>query len=116
MTTPLKTQKRQRIHRKIRAKVIGSMEKPRLAIFRSNKYMYAQLIDDATGTTLAAASDISLGEKLSKIDRAKKVGEMIAENGKKAKVTKVVFDRGGFAYRGRVQALADAARAGGLQF
>jgi large subunit ribosomal protein L18 len=78
--------------------------------------MYAQLIDDTKAITLASASDISLSDKISKVERAKKVGAMLAENAKKAKITTVVFDRGGFAYAGRVQALADAAREAGLNF
>jgi large subunit ribosomal protein L18 len=78
--------------------------------------MYAQLIDDVKGVTLASASDISVTNKQTKLERAKSVGTSLAESAKKLKITKVVFDRGGFAYRGRVQALADAARAAGLAF
>jgi large subunit ribosomal protein L18 len=114
--TAIKTEKRIRLHKKIRTRVEGTEARPRLAVFRSNKFMYAQLIDDTKAITLASASDISLSDKISKVERAKKVGAMLAENAKKAKITTVVFDRGGFAYAGRVQALADAAREAGLNF
>jgi large subunit ribosomal protein L18 len=116
MHTKDKTEKRTRLHRKIRTRVVGTEGRPRLAVFRSNRYMYAQLIDDNRGVTLASASDLGVSDKLSKVDRAKKVGTALAENAKKAKITQVVFDRGGFSYRGRVAALADAARAAGLTF
>jgi large subunit ribosomal protein L18 len=116
MNTQIKTQKRNRLHKKIRTRVSGTEARPRLAVFRSNRYMYAQIIDDTKGMTLASASDISLSDTISKVERAKKVGALLAENAKKAKVSSVVFDRGGFAYRGRVQALADAAREAGLSF
>jgi len=114
--TAIKTEKRIRLHKKIRTRVEGTDARPRLAVFRSNKFMYAQLIDDTKAITLASASDISLSDKMPKIERAKKVGTMLAENAKKVKITTVVFDRGGFSYAGRVQALADAARVAGLIF
>lgn len=116
MKTNIKTEKRIRLHKKIRSRVSGTADMPRLAVFRSNRYMYAQLIDDVKGVTLVSASDLGLNDKITKIDRAKKVGEKLAEAAKGVKITKVVFDRGGFSYRGRVQALADAARAAGLIF
>ena len=116
MKTNIKTEKRVRLHKKIRTRVSGTKECPRLAVFRSNRYMYAQLIDDVQGVTLASASDISAKDKVSKIERAKLVGKTLAEKGKKANITTVDFDRGGFSYRGRVQALADAAREAGLSF
>lgn len=116
MKTNLKTEKRTRLHKKIRTRVSGTEECPRLAVFRSNRYMYAQLINDDKGVTVASASDLSLGDKMSKVERARAVGKTLAESAKKANITKVVFDRGGFSYRGRVQALADAAREAGLQF
>jgi large subunit ribosomal protein L18 len=116
MKTNIKTEKRARLHKKIRTRVTGTAVRPRLAVFRSNRYMYAQLIDDVQGVTLVSASDISLADKVSKIERAKVVGKTLAEKGKKANITTVVFDRGGFSYRGRVQALADGAREGGLSF
>ena len=116
MKTNIKTEKRARLHKRIRSRISGTAERPRLCVFRSNKYMYAQLIDDVKGVTLASASDISVNDKLPKLERAKKVGTTLAENAKKLKITTVVFDRGGFSYRGRVQALADAARQAGLAF
>lgn len=116
MKTNLKTEKRARLHKKIRARVSGTMERPRLAVFRSNRYMYAQLIDDVKGVTLASASDIALTDKMTKVERARTVGKKLADEAKKHKITSVVFDRGGFSYRGRVQALADGAREAGLNF
>jgi large subunit ribosomal protein L18 len=116
MKTNIKVEKRARLHKKIRTRVSGTVECPRLAVFRSNRYMYAQLIDDVNGVTLAAASDLGVSDKLSKVERAKMVGQKLAENAKAKKITTVVFDRGGFSYRGRVQALADAARVAGLLF
>jgi len=114
-----KKDKRQKVRFKIRKRIVGSAEQPRLAIFRSNKEIYAQLIDDSSSTTLAAASsreNASTDDKLTKVDQAKSVGKMIAERAKKAGVDAVVFDRGGFLYHGRVKALADSAREEGLNF
>ena len=107
-----------RRHRRVRKKVVGTPERPRLAVYRSNRQVYAQVIDDFAGKTLAAASSISdAGKKAaSPKDRAKAVGLAVAERAKKAGVTKVTFDRGGFLYHGRVQALAEGAREGGLEF
>jgi len=116
MKTNIKTEKRVRLHKKIRSRVSGTAERPRLAVFRSNRYMYAQLIDDVKGVTVVSASDLSLSEKMNKVERARTVGKTLAEAAKKEKITSVVFDRGGFSYRGRVQALADAAREAGLLF
>ncbi|MDB5260042.1 MAG: ribosomal protein [Candidatus Nomurabacteria bacterium] len=116
MNKNIKTEKRIRLHKKIRTRVGGTGERPRLAVFRSNKYMYAQLIDDTLGQTLASASDLSISGKINKVERAKTVGKTLAEEAKKKNISQVVFDRGGFSYRGRVRALADAAREGGLQF
>ena len=116
MKTNIKTEKRERLHKKIRSRVSGTGERPRLAVFRSNRYMYAQLIDDVQAITLASASDISLTDKMTKVERAKNVGAKLAAEAKKKNITTVVFDRGGFSYRGRVQALADGAREGGLIF
>ena len=93
----------------------GTAERLRLNVFRSNKQIYAQVINDLTGKTLASASSLGL-EKLPKIEQAKKVGALVAEKAKAAGVEKVVFDRNGYLYHGRVQALADAAREGGLNF
>jgi large subunit ribosomal protein L18 len=112
---------RMRRHGRVRKRVTGSVERPRLSVFRSNVHIYAQVIDDAAGRTLAAASTVdkelttSLDGK-NKTEQAKAVGELIAQRAKAAGVDKVVFDRGGFKYHGRVQALADAAREAGLNF
>ena len=107
---------RQRRHARVRAKISGTKEMPRLNVFSSNTGIYAQVIDDVTGTTLVSSSSRSL--KLSNggnIEAAKLVGKDIAEKCKKAKINKVVFDRGGYLYHGRVSALADAAREAGLE-
>lgn len=114
MTTK-KEQRRIKIKFRIRKKVNGTAERPRLTVFRSNKQIYAQVINDVTGNTLASASSLGL-EKMAKCEQAKKVGEMIAEKAKAAGVEAVVFDRNGYLYHGRVQELADAARNGGLKF
>ena len=115
---------RRRIHIRIRKRVKGSAERPRLAVFRSLNHIYAQVIDDRTGRTLAAASSAekaattTSGGKQSggNVAAAKEVGIKVAERAKQAGIAKVVFDRGGFLYHGRVKALADAAREGGLEF
>ncbi len=116
MKTNIKTEKRARFHKKIRSRVSCTAECPRLAVFRSNRYMYAQLIDDVKGVTLASASDLGTSDKATKVEKAKMVGKKLADNAKTKNITSVVFDRGGFSYRGRVQALADAAREAGLVF
>jgi large subunit ribosomal protein L18 len=112
---------RRRRHYRLRRRVVGTPERPRLAIFRSLKHIYAQVIDDTEAKTLASAStmDGSLKGSLKTggdIEAAKAVGKLIAERAKEKGVSKVVFDRGGFAYHGRVASLADAAREGGLDF
>ena len=108
---------RHRRHRRVRGKVFGSAERPRLVVFRSNRGIEAQLIDDLEGKTLAAASWLNLKSfKGSKTEQAAEVGKLLAQNAKKANVETVVFDRGGYLYHGRVKALADAAREGGLKF
>lgn len=110
-----------RRHRRLRKRVTGSAERPRLSVFRSNMHIYAQVIDDAAGRTLVAASTqdrdaaASLDGK-TKTERAQVVGRLIAERALTAGITKVVFDRGGYKYHGRVQALAEAAREAGLNF
>ena len=110
-------QKRRRRHRRVRGKVSGTAERPRLVVFRSNRGIEAQLVDDLEGKTLAAASWLQLkGTKGSKTDQATAVGKLLAQNAKKADVETVVFDRGGYLYHGRVKALADGAREGGLKF
>ena len=113
-----KTRLRRSVRTRAKLRAVGN--RPRLSVFRSRKGIYAQVIDDAASKTLAAASDREIAEKerakMSKVDRAKKVGEMVAERAKKKKVSKIVFDKGSFRYHGRVKALADAAREGGLDF
>ena len=104
-------------HARVRSKIMGTNELPRLCVFRSNKNISCQIIDDETGTTLASASSLSLKLKNGgNIEGAKEVGKAIAVAAKKAKITQVVFDRGGYLYHGRVKALADAARENGLEF
>ncbi len=110
-------QLRERRHRRIRGKISGTAERPRLAVFRSNVGISAQLIDDQAGKTLAAAGWQQLKQfKGSKTEQAKEVGKLLAANAKKAGLTSCVFDRGGYLYHGRVKALADGAREGGLEF
>ena len=110
-----KTDKRIRLKKKIRAKIQGNATRPRLTVFRSNKFIYAQVINDVSGKTLAQASDIKMN-KGTKTERAKEVGKVIAGNAIKLKIKKVVFDRNGFKYAGRIKLVADEARAGGLEF
>ena len=117
--TDHKQELRRRRHKRVRRRVEGSAGRPRLAVFRSNKHISAQLIDDLSGRTLAAASSVETslrGTSGGNIDAAKAVGALVASRAKDAGITTVVFDRGGFAYHGRVAALADAARAEGLEF
>jgi large subunit ribosomal protein L18 len=111
-----KGEKRTRIHGRIRKKVAGTATRPRLAVFRSNKAIYCQLIDDVAGCTLAAASSREVTEGGNKVAQSKAVGTMIAERAKALNLSSIVFDRGGFLYHGRVQSLAEGAREGGLQF
>jgi large subunit ribosomal protein L18 len=110
-----KTDKRTRLKKKIRAKISGTAACPRLSVFRSNKFIYAQVIDDMAGKTLASASDVKIA-KGTKLERAKEVGKAIALASKAVKIEQVVFDRNGFKYTGRVKLVADEARAGGLKF
>ena len=111
-----KIARRAKIKAAIRTKVNGTAEQPRLTVFRSNCQIYAQVIDDEKGATLASASSLGIKDKMTKTEKAKKVGALIAEAAKKAGVEKVVFDRNGYLYHGRVQTLADAAREAGLKF
>jgi len=111
-----KEKRRLKIKAHIRKKIYGTAERPRLSVFRSNKQIYAQVIDDRCGKTLASASSLKIEEKLPKKELAAKVGELIAKNAKEAGIEKVVFDRNGYLYHGRVKELADAARKGGLKF
>ena len=108
---------RLRRHRRVRRRVAGTAERPRLAVFRSNRHIYAQLIDDRAGRTLAAAGSLAVGDgEGDKKAAARRVGAELAQRAKAAGITAVVFDRGGYQYHGRVKALADAAREGGLDF
>jgi len=106
---------RMRRKHRIRIRVRMAGERPRLSVFRSAKYIYAQIIDDASGKTLAAASSMKGASKKPKTEHAKEVGKAIAEEAKKLNIKKVVFDRGGYRYHGRVKALADSARENGLE-
>ena len=106
---------RQRIHDRIRRKLSGTAERPRLNVYRSLNHIYAQLIDDQTGTTLASASSIKL-KTGGNVAAAKEIGKAVAEAGVEKGIKKVVFDRGGYLYHGRIKALADAAREAGLEF
>jgi large subunit ribosomal protein L18 len=104
---------------RVRKKVMGTVEQPRLNVYRSNAHIYAQVIDDASGVTLVAASDLEIGEGLkgkTKSEAANEVGKLIAKKAVSKKIGKVVFDRGGRLYHGRVRSLADGAREGGLEF
>lgn len=109
---------RLRRHRRVRKKVKGTADRPRLAVYRSNRYIYAQVIDDVGGSTVAAASsqEKDLRTKNLNIETATEVGKMLGDRAKEAGVTVVVFDRGGYPFHGRVKALADGARTAGLEF
>ncbi len=111
-------QARERRHRRVRGKVRGTAERPRLAIFRSNRGIFAQLVDDDSGKTLAGASWLTLPKsfKGDKTEQAREVGKAVASAAREAGVESVVFDRGGYLYHGRVKALAEGAREGGLSF
>lgn len=111
-----KSARRLKIRSRIRKNVSGTPERPRLAVFRSNKEIYAQVINDVDGLTLASASSRSLKSKEAKLDQAKAVGKLIAEKAKSAGIETVSFDRGGYLYHGRVMALAEGAREEGLKF
>jgi large subunit ribosomal protein L18 len=126
----MKTAKEKKVmrHKKIRMRISGTMARPRLCVFRSANHIYAQLIDDKAGKVILSVSDLKLGKSaskdkgeakvvnLKKADRAKQVGNLIAEKAKGLKIEKVVFDRGGYGYHGRVKAVAEGAREGGLKF
>lgn len=109
-------QQRKLRHARVRARVSGTADKPRLNVFRSNTHIYAQLIDDATGKTLVAASSHEVKSKGKKAELAAQVGKLAAEKALKAGIKQVVFDRGGYQYHGRIKNLADAARENGLNF
>lgn len=114
-----KEYRRNKIKLRVRKKISGTNQRPRMSVFRSNKDIYVQLIDDRTGTTLLSASsrheDID-AQKITKTEKAKLVGKLIAEKAKEAGIDTVVFDRNGYLYHGRIKALADAAREGGIKF
>lgn len=128
MRPEVKVQKRAKRHLRIRKKIFGTDERPRLSVFRSKKQIYAQIIDDTEGHTLVACSSLSpeirdkireakeKGEIKSKVDIAFLVGEVLAQKAREKGITKVCFDRGGYKYHGRVKALAEGARKGGLEF
>ncbi len=108
--------RRIKIRRRIRGSISGTETKPRLSVFRSNKQIYAQIIDDVNGKTLVAASSAKLAEKVTKVETAAIVGKMIAEKALSAGIKQVVFDRSGYLYHGRIKSLAEGAREGGLIF
>ena len=109
------TERRFKRHLRVRNKISGTAERPRLVVFRSLKHIYAQLVDDTTQRTLATVSDLGI-EQGKKGERASEVGKLIAERAKSAGITRVVFDRAGYRYHGRIKAVADGAREGGLEF
>ena len=113
-----KAGRRKKIHYRIRRKITGTAQRPRLTVYRSNKYIYGQLIDDVAGITLASASsrEEDIVRNVNKSEQSKQVGKALAERAKSKNIETIVFDRGGYLYHGRVKALADGARGGGLQF
>ena len=114
-----KPQRLKRRHRRVRKKIMGTAQRPRLAVFRSNKHVYAQAIDDIAGRTIVAASTVEAAQRTgptATVDAAKSVGLLLAQRAREAGISTVVFDRGGFTYHGRVAAVADGAREGGLVF
>ncbi len=115
MTVRQYSQKRGRRRAKVRGKIFGTSKRPRLSVFRASKHIYAQLIDDKKGETLVAATDLAL-DKGTKTEKALLVGKDLAAKALRRKIKKVVFDRGGYKYHGRVRALAEGAREGGLEF
>jgi large subunit ribosomal protein L18 len=124
ITKSSKDQTRQKVHTRIRKKILGTSERPRLNVYRSTNHIYVQVIDDAQGVTLVSATSVEKGKGIKgekrptggNLSAAKEVGKLIAERAKQKGINKVVFDRGGYLYHGRVKALADAARAAGLEF
>jgi large subunit ribosomal protein L18 len=114
MTT--KIERRIKIKYRVRNKLSGTSERPRMTVFRSNKQIYVQIVDDSIGKTLVAASSLGLTEKIAKKEQASKVGEIIAKKAQEKGIASVVFDRNGYLYHGRIKEVADAARNGGLKF
>jgi large subunit ribosomal protein L18 len=115
MQAKQKVRSRQLRHRRVRRKISGTAERPRLAVYRSNKHIYAQMIDDVSGQTIVSASSLITGSDGDRTAQAKAVGGELAKRAKDAGITRAVFDRGGFQYHGRVKAVAEAAREGGLE-
>lgn len=111
-----KIERRKRRHKRVRANISGTPERPRLSVFRTNQHIYLQLIDDLAGKTITSASSLELKEKLSGKEKAAKVAKLIAERAKEKGIQKIVFDRGGFIYLGRVKIIAETLRKEGLQF
>ena len=111
----MKRQLRESKHKRVRKNIFGTAEKPRVAVFKSGQHIYAQIIDDNKSITIVAESDLKI-KGGTKTERATKVGETLAQKAVKAKITKIIFDRGGFSYHGRVAAVAEGLRKGGLQF
>lgn len=111
-----KTERRARIKRGIRNKISGTADVPRISVFKSNKAIYAQIIDDVAGNTITSSSSVEIGKTGLNIEISKEVGKALAEKAKSANVEKVIFDRNGYPYHGKVKALADGAREGGLKF
>ncbi|GKT03183.1 50S ribosomal protein L18 [Furfurilactobacillus sp. WILCCON 0119] len=117
ISKPDKNKTRQRRHARVRGKISGTAQRPRLNVYRSNSNIYAQVIDDVAGVTLASASTLDKDVKgTTKTEKAASVGEMVAKRAAEKKITDVIFDRGGYLYHGRVEALAEAARENGLKF
>ncbi len=117
MDVKIKQQKRLKRHKRIRAKIIGTADRPRLCVFRSARHIYAQLVNDQSGKTIAAVGDFEFKKNQGKkSDKAREVGKLIAKKAKNLKVEKVIFDKGSFKYHGRVKAVADGAREEGLKF
>ncbi|QQG42632.1 MAG: 50S ribosomal protein L18 [Candidatus Giovannonibacteria bacterium] len=116
--TKIKEHKREIRHKRVRARVFGTAERPRLSVFRSNKHIFLQLVDDEKQRTILSASDkeINVKKKASKSDKAYETGKLLAEKAKSKKIKSAVFDRGGFKYHGRVKKVAEGAREGGLKF
>ena len=115
----IKSIQRSRIRRRVRGKISGTSDRPRLSVFRSNKQIYCQIIDDSNGVTLAAAGSLDkdiASKKVNKIEQAKLVGQLLADRAKEAEIEIVTFDRGGYVYHGRIKSLAEGAREGGLKF
>lgn len=115
MNANIKTEQRNRRRARIRSKIYGTSDRPRLSVFKSNKYVEVQLVDDENGTTLVSATTASI-KKGTPVEKAKAIGEQLAKNAKTKKIDKVVFDRGGFIFAGQIKALADGAKEGGLIF